>query len=268
MTQHNVVRMTSEDVLKLKDTIDTELNKKIDEFGERYKMYKESAIATWKEILTAIDESMKAPTEAPTNDSAEDETFGYSKEFFDLLAAKVRELVLMMRHADGDEYCPLSMGSIKNVGMTLFRRIYFIASEKQIRERTNGEAAYPYIIVDESLLYLMRNIFLKIYFSPICDDLIPFYVFAAIPFCRDMSIYSRNGFRSKLPITFNCIYPINKIHDREINQFNIIDRVNNMKKNNPVGSKPYIYVEPEEKQDTKQAPIPALTLTEKDFPSL
>ena len=287
-------RMSSVDVLKLKETIDLKLEEKLSSFEGAYKGYSSTAIASLRAILQAIESYKEVPqteqmeevpqteqqkeevpkeqteqhpkeevpqTEQPqeTVPQEENEMFEFSKEFFDLLCEKVRELILMMRNADNDEYSPLSIGSINNVGMSLFRRIFFIANEKVIREKTNGRIVYPYVNVDPLLSLIMKNIFLKMYFSPLCDDLVPVYVYAAIPFCRNVEIYHKNF--TKHPVYFNRTYPVDGIRDDELDQKHLFDRVNNMKRNNPPGSQPYHYEAPAELTQE-------LTFDEQNFPTL
>ena len=171
MSQPQVVRMNSEDVLRLKDIIDPELEKKISEF-ETANPNCSSSMETIKQILELIknnptgikDENGELIKDPKIN---VEETFGFSNGVFDLLCEKVRELVLMMRNADTNEYAPLSMGSIQNVGMSLFRRIFFIANEENIRKKSGGKIIYPFIVVDPELKHIMFNVFLTIYFSPI-----------------------------------------------------------------------------------------------------
>lgn len=194
------------------------------------------------------------PSTQPSAESQTSELFEMSSEFVNLLCEKVRELKLMLDNADNDTYSPVSIGSINNIGMSLVRRIFFISNEEAIREKTNGRIVYPYVNVDQSLLSLMRDVFLKMYFTPFCDDLIPLYVYSAIPFCRNTDIYRKNKHSSKRPVYFNRTYPVDGIRDDEIDQWHLFDRVNNMKKNNPPGSKPYHYEEP--------------TFNEDEFPSL
>jgi len=272
-------RMSSADVLKLKETIDPKLEEKLSSFEGAYKGYSSTAIASLRAILQAIESYKEVPKEEvpqteqkeqqnevpneqqpqETVPQEENEMFEFSKEFFDLLCEKVRELILMMRNADNDEYSPLSIGSINNVGMSLFRRIFFIANEKVIREKTNGRIVYPYVNVDPLLSLIMKNIFLKMYFSPLCDDLVPVYVYAAIPFCRNVEIYHKNF--TKHPVYFNRTYPVDGIRDDELDQKHLFDRVNNMKRNNPPGSKPYHYEAPAELTQE-------LTFDEQNFPTL
>ena len=236
MSQPQVVRMNSEDVLRLKDIIDPELENKISEF-ERANPRCSNSMETIKQILELIknnpsglkDENGELIEDPKIN---VEETFGFSNGIFDLLCEKVRELVLMMRNADTDEYSPLSMGSIQNVGMSLFRRIFFIANEKVIREKSNGRIIYPFIVVDPTLKHIMFNVFLMIYFSPLCDFLIPLYVFSAIPLCKKKNV-----------VRFNVRHPVEGIRDDELDQYHLYGGVFKIKANNPPGSIPYKYTE-------------------------
>ena len=234
MSQPNVVRMTSEDVLRLKDSIDPDIENKISEF-ERTNPRCSSSMKTLKHILELIKNN---PT-GLKNENGEliedpkinvEETFGFSNGIFNILCEKVVELVLMMRNADTDEYSPLSMGSIQNVGMSLFRRIFFIANEKVIREKSGGRIIYPFVVVDPNLKHIMSNVFLMIYFSPICDFLIPLYVYSAIPLCQKKNV-----------VRFNVRHPVEGIRDDELDQYHIYGGVFKLKANNPPGSNPYRY---------------------------
>lgn len=236
MSQPQVVRMNSEDVLRLKDAIDPELENKISEF-ETANPRCSNSMETIKQILELIknnpsgfkDENGELIGDFEIN---VEETFGFSNGIFDLLCEKVRELVLMMRNADTDEYSPLSIGSIQNVGMSLFRRIFFIANEETIRKKSSGKIIYPFIVVDPKLIHIMFNVFLTIYFSSICDVLIPLYVFSAIPLCQKKGV-----------VSFNRKYPIEGIRDDELDQYHLYGGVFKLKANNPPGSTPYKYIE-------------------------
>lgn len=235
MAQPQVVRMNSEDVLRLKDIIDPELENKILAFEAANSPACSCSIETIKEILELIknnpsgikDENGELIEDPEINI---EESFGLSKGIFDLLCEKVRELVLMMRNADTDEYSPLSMGSIKNVGMSLFRRIFFIANEEAIRKKSGGKIIYPFIVVDSELMHIMLHVFLMMYFSPICDFLIPLYVYSAIPLCQKKKV-----------VRFNVKYPVG-IKDDELNQFHLYGGVFRIKANNQPGSRPYKYM--------------------------
>lgn len=234
MSQSQVVRMTSEDVLHLKDIIDPELENKISEF-EKINPKCSNSMETIKQILELIknnplglkDENGNIIDDPKINI---EETFGFSDGIFRLLCEKVVELVLMMRNADTDEYSPLSMGSIQNVGMSLFRRIFFIANEKVIRKKSSGRIIYPFVIVDPKLKHIMFNVFLMIYFSPICNFLIPLYVFSAIPLCQKKNV-----------VRFNVRHPVEGIRDDELDQYHLYGGVFKIKANNPPGSIPYKY---------------------------
>ena len=242
MSQPQVVRMNSEDVLHLKDIIDPELENKILKF-ETANPRCSNSMETIKQILELIK---NIPSDLKNEDKGEDEdgesignpeinveeTFGFSNGIFDLLCEKVRELVLMMRNADTDEYSPLSMGSIQNVGMSLFRRIFFIANEETIRKKSGGKIIYPFIVVDPELKHIMFNVFLTIYFSSICDFLIPLYVFSAIPLCQKKNV-----------VRFNVRYPVEGIRDDELDQYHLYGGMFKLKANNPPGSVPYKYIE-------------------------
>ena len=236
MSQPQVVRMNSEDVLRLKDIIDPELENKILEF-ETANPKCTSSMETLRQILELIKNNPAGFKDA-NGESIKDpeinveETFGFSKGIFDLLCEKVRELVLMMRNANTDEYSPLSIGSIQNVGMSLFRRIFFIANEETIRKKSDGKIIYPFIIVDPELKHIMFNVFLTIYFSSICDFLIPLYVFSAIPLCQKKNV-----------VRFNVRYPVEGIRDDELDQYHLYGGVFKLKANNQPGSQPYKYTE-------------------------
>ena len=240
MNQHHAaIRMFSVDVLNLQNDMCStkQLKNKIQKFKNDYYGC-HSSMDTLLQILYIINNHDFLKRE--NGEIAEDarivitETFDYSEEIFDLLCEKVRELVLMMRNADNELYSPLSIGSIRNVGMSLFRRIFFIANERAIRENSDGKIIYPYIVVDKALNDIMYNMFLHIFFSPCCDFLIPLYVFAAIPLCMKKDV-----------VKFNRTYPVEGIQSEALNQFNLYGGVFNLKKNNPPNSKPYKYIEPE-----------------------
>lgn len=240
MMQHqSAIRMYSTDVLNLQNEKCSmkNLKNKIRKFKTDYRSCC-SSMDTLLQILEIINNHDFLKQE--NGEIVEDarivitETFDYSEEIFDLLCEKVRELVLMMRNADNELYSPLSIGSIRNVGMSLFRRIFFIANERAIRENSDGKIIYPYIVVDRTLNDIMYNMFLHIYFSPCCDFLIPLYVFAAIPLCQKKDV-----------VKFNRTYPVEGIQSESLNQFNLYGGVFNLKRNNPPNSKPYKYVEPE-----------------------
>lgn len=234
MSQSQVVRMNSEDVLHLKDIIDPELENKVDEF-EKANPNCSNSMKTIKQILELIKNYPSGLKDAngeliEISEIDVEKSFNYSDAIFKLLCEKVVELVLMMRNADTDEYPPLSIGSIQNVGMSLFRRIFFIANEKVIREKSNGEIVYPFVVVDPKLKHIMYNVFLMIYFSPICDYLIPLYVYSAIPLCQKKKV-----------VKFNVTYPVGGICDDELNQYHLYGGVFKLKANNPPGSIPYKY---------------------------
>ena len=232
---HNAaVRMYSKDVLALKDIIDLELETKIDTFGENNTSCRESVLMM-KEILHMIAKNPEFKDDDGneiTNPSINIETtFEYSEGIFERLSAKVKELINMMRHADEDneEIHPLSIGSIENVGMSLFRRIYYVANEKAIRAKVSA-VYYPFIVVDKDLLHIMYHLFLKIYFSPLCDFLVPMYVYSAIPLCCKKNV-----------VRFNVKYPINRIADPELDQYHLYGGVMRLKANNPPGTTPENY---------------------------
>lgn len=233
---HNTaVRMYSKDVLSLKDIIDPELETKIDRFGESNTSCRGS-IQTMKEIIHLIANNPECLKDENGNEITNpsinvETTFGYSEGIFELLCAKVKELINMMRHADEDneEIHPLSIGSIENVGMSLFRRIYYVANEKAIRAKA-GAVYYPFIVVDKDLLHIMYHLFLKIYFSPLCDFLVPMYVYSAIPLCCKKNV-----------VRFNVKYPINRIADPELDQYHLYGGVMRLKMNNPPGTTPENY---------------------------
>lgn len=232
---HNAaVRMYSKDVLALKDIIDPELETKIDSFGESNPVCRESVLMM-KEIVNMIAKNPEFKDEDGneiTNPSINIETtFEYSEGIFERLSAKVKELINMMRHADEDneEVHPVSIGSIENVGMSLFRRIYYVANEKAIRAKV-GAVYYPFVVVDKDLLHIMYHLFLKIYFSPLCDFLVPMYVYSAIPLCCKKNV-----------VRFNVKYPINRIADPELDQYHLYGGVMRLKTNNPPGTTPENY---------------------------
>lgn len=220
------VRMYSKDVLALKDTIPEDLSDRIVQFIEDHHK-DETACNT---LLQILDCAANPPEDMQLYEIDVEDTFEYSEGIFDLLCDKVRELIQMMRNADNDKYHPLSIGSIDNVGTSLFRRIFFIANEKNIRERTNGEIVYPFIVVNPELNKIMRDVFLSIYFSKVCDKLVPMYVYAALPFC----MRSAN-------VSFNVQYPIKNIRVPELERNELHRKVREMKSKNPPKSKPYVY---------------------------
>lgn len=220
------VRMYSKDVLALKDTIPTDLYDRINQFIEDNHK-DETACNT---LLQVLDCAADPPEDLKLYDIDVEGTFEYSEGIIELLCEKVRELILMMRNADNDKYHPLSMGSIDNVGTSLFRRIFFIANEKEIRERANGEIVYPFIVVNPELNRIMRDVFLSIYFSDVCDKLVPMYVYAALPFC----MRSAN-------VKFNVQYPIKNIRVPELENTILHRRVRELRHKNPPNSTPYVY---------------------------
>ena len=169
-----------------------------------------------------------------------DHNFGYSEETWEKLCAKVRELVLMMRFVDTKEYAPLSMGSIKNVGLSLIRRIFYVANEKEILEHA-GETVYPYIIVHDLLKKLMFQVFLHIYFSDLCDELIPFFVWATISLCKRKSV-----------VRFNVRYPVRNIRVKELDQNHLFSRVLKMRSMSLESSEDSQPVKEDEKDNEKE----------------
>lgn len=232
-TNSNQIRMNSADVNALRSTIPSisELRNLINGYSRSHPDCMPSC-KTMMNILEMVLNPPEAFLATPPVPIDVETTFGYSSQLFSLLTEKVVELVLMMRNADNDQFHPLSMGSIKNVGLSLFRRIFFIANEKAIREHTGGKIVYPFLNVEQELKDIMQYLFLTIYFSPICDSLIPLYVFAAIPFCRKRS-----------PVYFNVKFPVENARHPDLNQYNLYGGVFNLKANNPPGSTPYHYEE-------------------------
>lgn len=85
------------------------------------------------------------------------------------LTAKVFELYDMLDHADDDSYPNhLSEGSLKNAGLSLLRRIYYVANSHNIHMafRTDENPApvkYPFLQVPENVLRGLSAIILKNY---------------------------------------------------------------------------------------------------------
>jgi hypothetical protein len=236
--------MYSKDVLSLKETIDPEIKNKISAFEKANPKCSDS-IKAMNEILSFIKNvpAIVLDEDGNVDPGVEinvERSFGYSTGIFDLLCEKVRELILMMRNADTDEYSPLSIGNIQNVGMSLFRRVFFIANEKTIRKKSNGQIIYPFIIVDPALKHIMYNLFLTIYFSPICDFLVPLYVYSAIPLCQKKNV-----------VRFNVRHPVEGIRDDALDQYHLYGGVFKLKSNNPPGSVPYKYQEIQPSEDKK-----------------
>ena len=221
------VRMRSKDVLALKDTIPKDLEFIIEEYMQSHPKLS-SSFGYMFQMLEYIQDPPADMKEYPIDIEY---TFGYSEEFYDLLMEKVVELIGMMEHADDDKSTPLSIGSIDNVGTSLFRRIFFIANEEAIRTHANGEIVYPFIVVDPKLRDIMRNLFLSMYFSELRYRLVPVYVCIAIPFCMNYPT-----------VQFNVRYPIKNIRVEELDAYHLYGGVMHMKEKNPPRSKPYRYV--------------------------
>lgn len=295
--QKSVVRMGSDAVLELRKTIASNLDDLINEFSRNHPIYSETSVKTWKSIISIIDSVSQSEANAQTNEQPkdvesrgeqtseqpdgssslsarandeEDEQFGYSTEFFNLLCAKVRELIEMMRHADDENWTPLSYGSIRNVGMSLCRRIFAIANEEVVRRTLNQEIVYPYVCIEPALTEIMRSLFLKIYFSPICDKLVPLYVYSAIPLCQGEE--KENS--PNRAVYFNNRFPFNGIGGKEdgkgyeLDKYHAYGRVRAMKENNPPGSKPYNPEEGSEAFEDSKIPPTLPPFNEKEYPSL
>lgn len=221
------VRMNSKDVLALKDTIPKDLDLIIEEYMQSHPKLV-SSFGFMFQILEYVQDPPEDLKEYPIDI---EKMFGYSIDFFDLLMEKVVELTNIMDNADDENTTPLSMGMIDNVGMSLLRRIFFIANEEVIRTHTNGEIVYPYIIVDPKLKDIMRHLFLAVYFSELRYRLIPLYVYIFIPFCKRYPT-----------VRFNVRYPINNIRVKELDDYHLYGGVMHMKQKNPPESKPYRYI--------------------------
>lgn len=224
-------RMNSQDVLAFRETIPEDLPTLIATFKQKFPQCTASC-GTMMHILELISSPPDAFLATPPTPIDVETTFKYSTGIFELLAAKVRELVLMMRNADTDQFHPLSFGSIENVGLSLFRRIFFIANEEAIRAHSGGRIVYPFLVVDPELKAIMRHLFLAMYFSPICDSLIPLYIYLAIPLCKNRRL-----------VHFNVRYPLENIRHPNLDQQHLYEGVLNLKANNPPGSTPYQYEE-------------------------
>lgn len=144
------------------------------------------------------------------------------REKMELLMEKVFGLITMMENAlnNIDEEPYLSMGSIKNVGMSLFRRVFYVANMEAIINQFHTET-YPYIEVDDTLLEIMRSVFLKMFFSPLRHYLVPYYIHAAVLLCTHGNIRYRRypnhpnplydlQQEQQLPVRMNRLHPCNK----------------------------------------------------------
>ena len=160
-----------------------------------------------------------------------------------------------------EERPALSQGSIDNVGLSLFRRIFYVANMKEINEavkRKHDENVnkYPYVIIDDkSILNIISKVFLTMYFSPLRDELVNKFVHAVIPLCIT------NPGKKQVFRFFK--YPVSNIGDDAINQSRLRYRVNNMLINNSPNSIPYT-----DEEEKKEHEVPLVTLRPEDFPSL
>ena len=158
----------------------------------------------------------------------------------DLLMEKVFGLINMMENAlNGiDEEPYLSIGSIKNVGMSLFRRVFYVANMEAINTQFQTEV-YPFIEVEEKLLNIMKDVFLKMFFSPLRRYLVPYYVHAAVELCTYKEIkfkqfqnrkepYYDMKQEHRLPVRMNKLYPCKNERITPLHIINIRKSVNEL----------------------------------------
>lgn len=173
--------MTNEQVQELTSLASVDVVPMIDELAQEAPHHS-PAFNTLLDLIELIKnppENLLAEDAAINIESA----FGYDESLFTYLAEILFGLKEMLDNPMNEEK-PLSMGSIKNVLLTLCRRIY-VASRYNLIVKYNGNAtdAWPFLIVDERLKTVCSNIFLKLYFSKLFNVLIPLYIYAVMPFC-------------------------------------------------------------------------------------
>lgn len=96
----------------------------------------------------------------------------FSQAILDQLTEKVYELYEMIDNADNDKYPnPLSEGSLRNSGMSLVRRIFYVANRSAInREIPISPKMYPYVHLDAKLNEFVSNLITLAYTFPTTPD--------------------------------------------------------------------------------------------------
>ena len=130
-------------------------------------------------------------SEFSTLDINHAETFGTEPEVITDLTSKMFELVEMFENVDNDDYRNhLSEGSIRNVGMTVLRRCFYIALRHEYPSQMpldDGSRPYnelyPFCQVDPNLLKYLSSLFLRIYAKGFQKQLFPFYAVGCLQLC-------------------------------------------------------------------------------------
>ena len=123
------------------------------------------------------------------------ETLGLPIDVIDLMTEKMHELVQMFENADNDDYpFHLSIGSINNVGMTVCRRILYLAimdtysdGMKSVDKYESSPSRNPYPMVDmdhDVLLPYLSKLFLRIYKYKLTKQLFPLYAAGCAVLCH------------------------------------------------------------------------------------
>ena len=87
----------------------------------------------------------------------------------------------------------------------------------------------------------MFQVFLHIYFSDLCDELIPFFVWATISLCKRKSV-----------VRFNVRYPVRNIRVKELDQNHLFSRVLKMRSMSLESSEDSQPVKEDEKDNEKE----------------
>ena len=151
--------LSKEDVLSMRESVDvTNIKFEILDFSMNHTKCN-PACKTLLKIINIISGMQPPPPRNPDGNYVEfdvEKYFRISKGFFNKLIKKARNLFVMLDHAGEPQKNPPTIGNVSNIGMSIIRRIYFIASEKEIREETQGEKAYPFVCVDKGLLKVIN----------------------------------------------------------------------------------------------------------------
>lgn len=227
-----------------------------------------STISAFIEIETFLKQFSNHPEDLVIDHVSK---LGISQELIEQLTAKMFELVEMFEQADNDEYeHHLSIGSIRNVGMSVCRRVLLIAIDTQIKPEMEvfkpcypdlSTNPYPFVnMPDVGLLKYLSSLFLRIYKFKLTQQLFPLYACA----CARLCFYTRY-------VTFITKYPQNHywqlIYDAVFNLF----KDSNIK---PSEDKRYwvdhtiITNHTEEEENKTDSTNQNLTLTNNAFPSL
>ena len=256
--------LSKEDVMSLKETVDiTGIKLEILDFSMKHTKCN-PACRTLLRVLNILSGVEPAPPKNPDGTYIEFDVegeFKISKGFFNKLTKKARNLFVMLDHAGEPQKNPPTSGNVSNIGMSIVRRIYFIASEKEIREETEGEKAYPFVCIDRDLLNIFKEMFIAIYFSPMREYLLPLYVYGIIGFC---GFGGRNGVGI---VWFNRGNPYeNFALSENVNSFNLIKRVRELKAANKPGTIPYKHQRKTPKSETTETETETETVKSKSKP--